>query len=173
MYDNTVIVLLGDNGYFLGERGFAGKWLMHDLSIRIPLIILDPRVPAKQRGLVRQEMALNVDLAPTFLDMAGLEIPEIFQGQSLAPLIQGEKPDWRTEVLCEHLWDKSDIPLTECLRTERWKYIRYNKLKGMDELYDLKADPYEITNVIDDPAAQPGLKAMQTELDRLLEETGG
>ena len=152
LYDNTVIVLLGDNGYYLGERGFAGKWLMHDLSIRIPLIVFDPRVPAQHRGLVKEEMALNVDLAPTFLEMAGLDVPDMMQGESLVPLIEGKRTDWRQEVLCEHLWDKSDIPLTECIRTDRWKYIRYMKHPEFEELYDLSTDPQEKINLAEDPA---------------------
>ncbi len=116
---NTIIILMGDNGYFLGERGFAGKWTMHDLSIRVPMIVYDPRQSEKARGKVINEMALNIDLTPTFLELAGVSIPARYQGRSLIPLIEGRTTKWRSEILTEHLWDCYDIPQTEAIRTEQ------------------------------------------------------
>jgi len=147
MDKNTIIVLMGDNGYFLGERGFAGKWLMHDLSIRVPLILYDPRIPRNRQGSVIEEMVLNVDIAPTLLDYAGINVPDRMQGQSLIALMRGERVNWRTEVFCEHLWDYSEIPQSECIRTDRLKYIRYPKHPDFEELYDLENDPLEKNNL--------------------------
>jgi len=144
---NTLIILTSDNGYFLGERGFAGKWLMHEQSIRIPLIIYDPRLSSKLRGRVLAEPALNLDLAPTLLDFAGLAVPPEMQGSSLVPLIRNQSPSLRSEVFCEHLWNHSQIPRTEGLRTRGWKYIRYLDHPDYEELYDLSNDPHESRNL--------------------------
>lgn len=150
MARNTVIMLISDNGYFLGERGFAGKWLMHEPSIRVPLIIYDPRRIKEKSRLVRKEMVLNVDIAPTILDLAGLDVPKIMQGRSLMPLVRDEKVDWRSQVFCEHLWDHPDIPQSECIRMDRWKYIRYPQHLDFEELYDLEEDPIEKNNLAND-----------------------
>ncbi|MGC9328068.1 MAG: sulfatase family protein, partial [Candidatus Hinthialibacter sp.] len=86
--DNTVIIYTSDQGFFLGEHGLAGKWLMHEESIRAPLIIYDPRLPRQNRG-ERSAMTLNIDFAPTLMDLAGIDIPSNIQGQSLTPLLTG------------------------------------------------------------------------------------
>jgi arylsulfatase A-like enzyme len=156
--DNTVIVLMGDNGYFLGERGFAGKWTMHDRSTRVPLIVVDPR---REGGGPVDAFALNVDLAPTMLDWAGVDAPASMQGRSLRPLIDGEKQPWREEVFTEHLWDMDRIPQTEALRTDKWKYIRYLKHPEFEELYDLSVDPLEQRNLAGDAAHEVVLKGLR------------
>ena len=83
--DNTIIVYSADNGYYMGNRGLAGKWSHYEESLRVPLIVADPRVPESQRGKATDAIALNLDLPATFLDWAGVEIPERYQGRSLAP----------------------------------------------------------------------------------------
>jgi arylsulfatase A-like enzyme len=149
--DNTVIVLMGDNGYFLGERGYAGKWTMHDRSTRVPLIIVDPRRDESQSGRQIDAFALNIDLAPSLLDWAGLDAPASMQGRSLRPLVDGESVPWREEVFTEHLWNFDRIPRTEALRTRGWKYIRYLNHPEFEELYDLSKDPLEENNLAGDP----------------------
>jgi len=145
---NTIIILMGDNGYFLGERGFAGKWLMYDDSIRVPLIVYDPRSDASMRGIVLRQLALNVDIAPTVLDLAGIDVPGAMQGRSLAPLLRGDSVNWRSDVFCEHLCELfPTIPQSEGIRTERWKYLRYRQHPNSEELYDLSADPREEFNL--------------------------
>jgi arylsulfatase A-like enzyme len=146
-HKDTIIILMSDNGYFLGERGFAGKWTMHDLSIRVPLIIYDPRMEKTRRGIKESGLALNVDIAPTILDLAGLSIPQEIQGRSLVPYIEGSMVNLRREILTEHLWDHPEIPRTEAVRTERWKYIRYPQHPEFEELYDLKNDSLEKNNL--------------------------
>ena len=168
LFDNTVIVLTGDNGYFLGERGFAGKWLMHDLSTRVPFIVSDPRVGQSRRGRALSDMALNLDLAPTLLELAGLEVPDAVQGRSLVPLLRAlqPQPEWRDRVFSEHLWEHPDIPRTEGLRTDRWKYIRYLDHPGFEEFYDLEADPGEAVNLIGDSCRKDVLQEMREECRR-------
>jgi arylsulfatase A-like enzyme len=144
---NTVIIFMGDNGYFLGERGFAGKWTMHDLSIRVPLIIFDPRNSGPDKNRVDENMVLNVDVTPTILDLAGVPVPGEMQGRSLVPVISGDNVTGRKEILTEHLWDRPEIPITEAVRTNRWKYIRYPQHPEYEELYDIRNDPDEKINL--------------------------
>lgn len=147
--DNTVIILTGDNGFYLGEHGLAGKWFMNEESIRTPLIIFDPRQPQSMRGMRRKEMALNIDIAPTILDYAGVPIPDIMQGKSLIGLANGEDEPWRKEFFYEHLFEHPTIAKSEGVRTERWKYFRYIDKKPLhEELYDLKNDPLEENNLV-------------------------
>ena len=144
---NTVIILMGDNGYFLGERQLAGKWLMHDNSIRVPLIIYDPR--SKGHNEI-DDMALNIDVPSTILDLAGLEQPETWHGKSLYPLVNGTSGSiHRDTVLIEHLWEFEHIPPSEGIRTATWKYFRYINDQSAEELYNLKNDPAEINNLAD------------------------
>ena len=146
--DNTIIIVMGDNGYFLGDRQLADKWLMYDVSIRIPLIIYDPRV--KKSSSV-DEMVLNIDITKTMMDMAGVTAPKNYQGKSLTPLLVNNKAHLnRNAILIEHLWDNPDIPSSEAIRTERWKYFRYRLIKAPEELYDLKNDPLEKNNLASD-----------------------
>jgi arylsulfatase A-like enzyme len=152
--DNTVIVFMSDNGYILGERGMADKWLPYEESIRVPLIVVDPRATAA-RGRKVDAMALNIDIAPTLLDEAGLPVPAGMQGRSLVPLVRiGDAPTvWRTEFFYEHLTLPDRIPPTEAVRTEQWKYFRWLSGKPpIEELYDLRADPREEHNLAGDPA---------------------
>ncbi|MDA2929718.1 sulfatase [Acidobacteria bacterium AH-259-O06] len=159
---NTIIIFTGDNGFYLGEYGFAGKWLPHEASIRVPLIIYDPRLPESQRGSRRDEMALSIDMAPTVLEMAGLDIPKRVQGRSLVPLLQGQKIRWRTEFFYEHLFEHPRIPPTEAVRTERWKYIRYIETDPLyEELYDLLKDPLEEHNLVPSEEHQEVVKKMR------------
>ena len=120
---------------------------------------------------------MSIDYAPTLLDLAGVEIPAEMQGRSLAPLLKGDVANWRKSFLLEYYSDTVMPRLVtmgyKAVRTEKWKYIRYVDLEGMNELYDLETDPYEMKNLIDDPAEQPALEEMKSELERLLKETGG
>lgn len=163
--DNTIIILMGDNGYFLGERGLAGKWLMYDNSLRVPLILYDPQA---KRKATSEAMALNIDIAPTLLDYAGVSIPPSMQGQSLRPFATKEIP-WRKEFLCEHLYNLSYIPKSEGIRTAQWKYFRYVDHREVEELYDLQKDPMETINLVKNPKYKKQLQQMQTTLDNKIE----
>lgn len=169
--DNTVIVFTGDNGYFLGEKGFEGKWLMYEESIRTPLVIYDPRLPAGRQGQQVESMTLNLDFAPTLLDLAGVEVPQAMKGQSLTPFLRGESPVWRKDWYYEHLFAHPKIPRNEGVRTERWKYIRYVDTQPVyEELYDLVNDPFEETNLAGIAEHEATLKELRDRCAQLKKE---
>ncbi len=162
---NTVIILMGDNGYFLGERQLAGKWLMYDNSIRVPLIVYDPRV---NKHLDTDVMALNIDVPATILDLAGVEQPKSWHGKSLMPIVSGkEKSLNRDTILIEHLWEFDNIPPSEGVRTAEWKYMRYINDKSSEELYNLKHDPKEINNLAGKSEYQKVLQEFRRKNDEL------
>jgi arylsulfatase A-like enzyme len=150
---DTVIVFTSDNGYFLGERGFADKWYIYEPSIRVPLIVFDPRAGKPQQGRTVLQMALNVDISPTVLELACVPVPKGVQGRSLVPLLKGERPaNWRTDFFYEHLFERNNIPKSEGVRTERFTYVRWFEQKPVvEELYDHIADFDEVKNLIADP----------------------
>lgn len=172
---NTVIIFSGDNGYFLGERQLTGKWSHFEQSLRVPLIISDPRRPASERGRVAAEMALNIDIAPTILDLAGLSIPPHYQGRSLTPILRGEQPsDWRTDFFCEHLMDHPEIPKWEGVRDQRFIYARYFEQDPPYEfLHDLEGDPDELVNLANDPASAATLRRLRERTTTLRDQYGG
>jgi arylsulfatase A-like enzyme len=150
--DNTVIIFMGDNGYFMGERGYAGKWLMHEQSIRVPMMIYDPRQPESERSKTFDEMVLNIDVTPTILELAGVDIPKRYQGKSLTPFYDKAPENWRTSIFCEHRWENNAlIPRTECFRDENWKLIRYDDAPELIELYNYSKDVNETKNLAYDP----------------------
>jgi arylsulfatase A-like enzyme len=159
--ENTVIIFMGDNGLFKGERQISGKWLMYDLSIRVPMIMYDPRV--KKHSDI-DDMVLNIDVAKTILDLAGVKSPNVYQGESLTPYLEGKKaPKVRKSILFEHLWDFKPIPSSEAIRTEEWKYIRYRTIQAPEELYNLKNDPLEKTNLACNPQYRKVLDKLRKE----------
>ncbi len=167
--DNTVIIFTSDNGMALGDRGLADKWFMYEEDIRVPLIICDPRSPVAKRGRTEDAMTLNIDLAPTMLDLAGVAVPDAMQGRSLQPLlVAGDRPsDWRTEFFYEHHYGPKIIPPVEGVRTERWSYMRWMEPNPLvEELYDITADPLEAHNLIADPARQVDLADLRARWER-------
>ena len=152
---NTVVILTGDNGHFLWEKGLFGKWLMYEESIRVPLIVRDPRMPEKRKGKRCQEMALSIDVAPTILALAGQRVPDFMQGRDLAPLLRGDPLQWRQDWFYEHTFTLAPpriIPKSQGVRTKRWKYIKYlDPNPYYEELFDLEADTEEMENRVDDP----------------------
>ena len=153
--DNTIVVVAGDQGYFYGEHGLGGeRRLAYEESARIPIVIrYPPLIPA---GTTPEPLTMNIDLAPTLLELAGSEPERPLHGRSLVPLLGGDEPaDWRTSILIEYYSDTVFRRIVDmgykAVRTERYKLIDYLELEGMDELYDLASDPYELRNVIADP----------------------
>ena len=174
LVENTIVIFMSDNGYFLGERGFSGKWVHYEESLRVPLLIADPRLPTERRGKTADEMALNIDIAPTLLSFAKLDIPKEYQGRSLAPLVRGEKKTWRTDFLCEHLFVHPDIPQWEGVRDERYVYARYFTQRPVYEfLHDLKEDPQELKNLAREKGHAVLLARMRRRLEELRDANGG
>lgn len=166
--DNTVIILMGDNGYFLGERQLAGKWLLYDNSIRVPLIVYDPRVE-QHRDI--NDLTLNIDVPATMLDVAGVDRPESWQGKSLLPMVSGKASSLnRKVILTEHLWEFDHIPPSEGVRTDQWKYFRYVNDRSIEELYDLSQDPKEINNLAGNPEHQAKLQELRAQLEKLTKQ---
>jgi arylsulfatase A-like enzyme len=168
--DNTVIIFTSDEGYFYGEHGLSvERRLAYEESIRIPLLIRYPKLI--KPGSKIDQFALNIDIAPTLCEMGGAPSPANADGRSLLPLLKREKVGWRDSFLVEYFSDKVFPRMShmgyQSVRTDRWKYIHYLELEGMDELYDLKRDPYEMRNLINEkPEALANAK---TELRRLLD----
>ena len=175
--DNTIIIFTSDNGFYLGEYGFAGKWYGSDPSIRVPMIIFDPR-PGAPKGKVIENMVLNIDLAPTMLSMAGVAQPASMQGEDLTPLMTGNALSWRTEFLYEHLWPSSNayyIPSSEGVVTEKHKYMKYFLNRDFDdvmfeELYDRTLDENEVSNKIEDTNYKEILNALKQKLATMRED---
>lgn len=160
----TVIVFTSDNGYFLGDRGFAGKWLPHEASLRVPLIIRGKG--SAGGGTVRDETVLNIDLPPTICELAGVDIPAMYQGKSLVPLVRGTRPAWRDEFFFEHLFNHRDIPKLEGVRTSQYKYVRYFEQDPQhEELYAHGDDPLETKNLAGDPKMQSVLQSLRARCD--------
>lgn len=172
--DNTIIVYSADNGYHMGNRGFAGKWSHYEESLRVPLIISDPRLPSEEQGKVTDALALNLDLPATFLDWAGINVPERYQGHSLQPIVAGPKPSsWRSETFHEHFAVRNRIPPFEGLRNAQFKYVRYFDHDNYEFLHDLQNDPDELVNLAKDPEYADTLQAMRERTEARVREYGG
>jgi len=171
---NTVVIFTSDNGEFQGAHGLTGKWLMYEESIRVPLIIRDPRLPPSSRGRRCEAMALSIDLAPTMLGLAGVPVPAGMQGRDLRPLLRGEDVAWRDDWYYEHTYANPPvhrIPKTEGVRTERWKYTRYTDFTpAYEQLFDLATDPRELQNLADDPVHAEMLKKLRVRCDEYREQ---
>lgn len=167
--DNTLVIFTGDNGNFHGEHQLADKWYPHEESLRVPLIIRDPRMLKADIGTTNDEFALNVDLAPTILAAAGIPEPKRMQGTDISPLYtSATPPKWRNEFFYEHaiIKDKSFIPASEALVRKDMKYMLWPDF-DREQLFDLKADPFEENDIIADPTHQAALKEMRTRFAEL------
>ena len=152
--ENTIVIFLSDHGYLWGEHGLGGKWLLYEESIRAPLIIKWPGMPDSNKGKLLQQLVLNIDVAPTILDMAGIEVPAVMNGKSMLPLINDPEAEFREDFFLEHdsvIIVDNPIPDSYGVRTKDWKYIRYvNVEPEVEEMYDLNSDPMELKNLIND-----------------------
>jgi len=149
---STIIIYTADNGFMMGDRGTAGKWNHFEQSLRVPLLIYDPRTPEPNRGQVVDQLVSNLDLASTFAELAGVEIPEVHQGRSLVPLLQSSPPtEWRTDLFFEHKFRHFND--WTGIRDHRFKFaIYHDEPDGPYEcLYDLEKDPHELVNLADHP----------------------
>ena len=171
--DQTLIVVTSDHGYFYGEHGLSvERRLAYEETIRIPLLMRLPgAIPA---GSQPTEMALTIDLAPTLLEFGQADPPAGLEGRSLLPIFQGAATNWRSDFLIEYFSDKFFPRIRQmgyqAIRGERWKLIHYTDLDGMDELYDLKTDPFEMKNRIADPETADIRKKLDARLHSLVRD---
>jgi alpha-L-rhamnosidase len=164
LHKNTVIIFMSDNGYFLGERGLADKWLMYEPSVRVPLVIQDPR---KTRHREVDQQVLNIDVSATILDLAGVQRPPSWHGKSLKEFVQGNQTaQHRDTVLLEHLWVFDQIPASEGIRTNDWKYFRYVDDQRLEFMFDLKNDPEEKINLAKHAQHQSQLEQLRAAFER-------
>jgi arylsulfatase A-like enzyme len=153
VYENTVIIFMGDNGYFHGEHGLADKWYPYQESLKVPLIIRDPRIPEAKRSSTNDEFVLNIDIAPTILSAAGEKIPSVMQGRDFSVLYLSKKAvQWRKEFYYEHpvVLNMKRIPASEALVTHTEKYIYWPNY-NFEEYFNLVRDPFEENNEINLP----------------------
>jgi arylsulfatase A-like enzyme len=174
LLDDTLIVFTSDEGYFYGEHGLSvERRLAYEESARIPLVVRWPRLV--KAGASSDTLALNIDLAPTLLEIGGAPPGPGMHGRSLVPHLRGEAARGRDAFLIEYFSDRV-FPWVvnmgyQAVRTERWKYIHYVDLEGMDEVYDLHSDPYELENLVAEPSGQAALRDLQPLLARLIEDS--
>jgi arylsulfatase A-like enzyme len=171
--ENTVVLHTSDNGSLEGAHGLAGKWVMYEESIHVPLIIRDPRLPADKRGR-RSQMVLGIDIAPTILAMANVTAPKGMQGENLQRLLKDPKAQWREDWYYEHDFTlpspSKQIPKSEGIRTERLKYIRFTDPQSpLEQLFDLVADPHEEHDLANDPTQARTLEKLRDRCDEYKE----
>lgn len=164
--DDTLILVIGDNGYFQADRGLADKWYPYEESIRVPLVVRDPRLPASKANLTRTELALNIDVAPTILAAAGLAVPDVIQGADLSALYLRGRTPWRDEFFYEHptITNRDRIPSSQAVVRRDWKYVEWPEF-GYRQLFDLKADPDERHNLADRSEAARDQSRLRQRLD--------
>jgi arylsulfatase A-like enzyme len=167
VYDNTLIVFIGDNGYFHGDRGLADKWYPYEQALRVPLIVRDPRLRASRRGMTSDQLALNIDIAPTVVAAAGIAVPDPMQGRDLSPLYLADPaPAWRDEFFYEHptITSRDRIPSSQAVVRRDWKYVQWPEFEH-EQLFDLKNDRQELINLAGRPAHAARQAAMRQKLE--------
>jgi arylsulfatase len=185
VYDNTLIAFIGDNGYFHGDRGLADKWYPYEQALRVPLIVRDPRLPSRSRGATRDQLALNIDVAPTIVSAAGLPVPDVMQGRDLSALYMAARgpastpartkrapgapastPAWRDEFFYEHptITSRDRIPSSQGVIRRDWKYVYFPEF-DYEQLFNLKEDPQEVRNLAADAAYADQRVKMRQKLD--------
>lgn len=166
---NTVVIYSSDNGYYHGEHGLGDKRSAYEESIRIPLLVRCPSLTDKPG--TRDAMALNIDLAPTILDIAGVPIPASMQGKSWKPLLQGKQTTLRDSFFYEYFRENPFFtPTITAVRTPNAKLVKYPGNEGWNQLFDLTKDPFETSNLIKSPEATQLLARLEAEYERLARE---
>ncbi len=168
---NTIIIVMGDNGMFLGEHGMEGKWYGYEESIRVPLLIYNSNLPDNVTQYRAPQIALNIDIAPTILSMAGVQIPKSMQGINLIDLIENKIPE-RTDFFYQHYFLGSPrIPREEGVVTKDFRYMNYIE-HNYEELFDIKHDPHETMNLVNDAKYKLKLEELKKRYKELRERYG-
>ena len=192
---NTIIIYSSDNGLLMGDYNQAGKGLLYDLAAKVPFIVFDPRLQADQRGKVNESLILSIDLAPTLLSYAGVEVPKTMQGTPLQGVIN-DPTSGRKDVLLESLFALRGNPIVESIRDKRYKYVKYFRVPGQleamakgvkfftydyavlefstaaihEQLFDTEKDPGETQNLVNNPEYQQVLKELRYKLQKKSKE---
>jgi N-acetylglucosamine-6-sulfatase len=173
MAESTMVIYMGDNGFSFGEHGLIDKRHFYEESVKVPFLIRCTDL--FQGGRTMDPMIQNIDVAPTILEVAGIEKPEQMQGRSILPLLQGKETKWRDKIFYEYYWeyDFPQTPTMHGVRTDRYKLIRYHGVWDTNEFYDLQEDPHEMNNLIASPQHQELIQELSNEIYDWLENTGG
>ena len=174
LLENTVVFYMGDNGFSFGEHGLIDKRHAYEESWRVPLLVYGSGLISP--GSTTDRLIQNVDIAPTILELAGLQPPTYMQGKSFLPILRGANPaGWRDKIFYEYYWeyDYPQTPTMHAVRSERYKFIRYNGIWDTNEFYDLQNDPWEMNNLIASPEHQEMIREYVGDLWTWLETTGG
>jgi N-acetylglucosamine-6-sulfatase len=169
----TLVIYMGDNGFAFGEHGLIDKRQAYEESMRVPLLARCPAII--KPGTVVKQMVLNLYIAPTILEMAGVETPAQMQGKSFVPLLMGEQPVWRDRIFYEYYWENAfpQTPTQYAVRTDQYKFIRTQGIWDIDQLFDIQKDPYEVNNLIRSPEHQQIAKQLNKELWDWLDQSNG
>ena len=171
--ESTMVIYMGDNGFSWGEHGLIDKRHFYEESVKVPLLVRCPEIFTG--GQTISSMIQNVDIGPTVLELAGLEKPEQMVGESFISVLKGDNEKWRDRIFYEYFWEY-DFPMTPTVygvRTDKYKYIRYQGIWDTNELYDLENDPDEMYNLIAKPEHQELVKTLANEIYDWLENTDG
>jgi N-acetylglucosamine-6-sulfatase len=173
LHDDTLVIYMGDNGFMFGEHGLIDKRVAYETSIRVPMLMQCPDL--FKGGTVVNDVVANIDIAPTVLEAMGLQKPPHMDGQSFIALGQGKQIPWRDYFLYVYYWEKNfpQSPTVFSLRGSQYKYITYYGLWDADELYDIKNDPLESKNLINDSEFSQIARKMEDELYQKMADLGG
>jgi len=173
IYDETLVIYMGDNGFMFGEHGLIDKRVAYETSIRVPMLMQCPDL--FEGGVVVDKMVANIDIAPTVMEAMGLRKPPHMDGASFLDLAQGKDVAWRDYFLYAYYWEKNfpQSPTVFSLRSDKYKYTTYYGLWDTDEFFDIQADPMEQRNLIHEPAFAGQVKEMENQLYELMAEMGG
>lgn len=164
--EDTVVVYSSDNGYYLGEHCMGDKRMIYEEALRVPYLVRYPR--KFKAGSVVDQMVLNIDLAPTFVALAGVEIPASMQGRDWSPLAAGTSTEWRSAFLAQYYKEAGGVPTLYGVRTDDSKMIQYPGRPEWTEAFDLKGDPYEIDNLAkDEDFMKPLAETLAKEIKRV------
>jgi len=163
--DNTFVIFTSDNGYYLGEHRLGDKRSAYEESMRVPMLVRYPKLGVK--GKLVDTAAINIDIAPTIVDYAGIPVPPQIQGRSWRPLLEGNPTDWRRAFFyCFYYETKFRTPTMMAVRNESAKLVKYPGHDEWTELFDVKADPYEIKNLVHDSGYSDLRQQMEAEYSK-------
>ena len=173
IYEDTLVIYMGDNGFMWGEHGLIDKRVSYEASMRVPMMMQCPNL--YKGGTVVEKVVGNIDIGPTVLHAAGATTPDYMDGESFLDLPNKPDMSWREYFLYVYYWEKNfpQSPTQFALRGDRFKYITYYGLWDVDELYDMTTDPGETKNLINNPEYASVVKEMENKLYAMLGDKGG